>query len=1590
MKKILSTLVMCLILGVGSVWAKTVGGSATPILISGNAATTGKGGQVKVVGESDDNVWTYGTDSYSASTSGLSREHMYMHAKADDGFYFVGWAESYSANGQYTLIQNYQSSLGLGFSVSGNSSSNPLHYAATSVATSGENITRYAIFKPVTVDAMTIDGEAITSKTLNSTDKNGYKEATIVFTTAHADNWNDFVNDAVVLEGDGRFKIQSYNRDGNTVTVVVRFTDDDHHVMDGTLPSATVTLTSKGDATSKKTATITATSDLTPKTTITPSPCDLTPSSPVLAGNTVSATLNVAAAVGYTNVVAAATITAVEFTNPEDAELKGYTLDATDPKAPVVSFTPTEFSINQANVETEICVTTAYTDANDKVITHTECVTITADAGKVITIGGVKDAVMDFGIIDYTETNVPVSIEYPIYSTLAATAFKKTETGFTTDISHVVNKFTGSGATDDKLTVTVNSTLVPNDYTATLTYTEDGADPISASLTVKVSIKLAKPVVTATVPDGNVTLTWPAVYGANRYIIKSEGVEIATITETTYKVTNIGGQELTKGRQYSFTVTAVYGDNPEKGNRESDIAYATPGIPTVITYGDIDDINMYTGTEMGAGNGGVYESFPYSKKRPISLDNVFDEITNAPLFDFLYIFGITTNQDDGNTINNTLASTTTPCNAKTPCYMYRQSDGKYVLDSEFDAVTTRFDHQKNMGNKKLYFTGYCPFANIGTQVNDEGWMYFIGDKNNPVDIYLEDCQIYGRCRSSDGSQNTAKFPKNEVLIEASIGNVLGGKENINYMKGFSSIFVFSSTATDEDAPYRPTIHIRGKNHLRGQLGFITEVFAYVLGQKLTMDKITDNRIINVGTSSAPITIKPDNSNGYTHLTMDDFWPNSSGITPTNGYLNLDSYKLGEASRVPSIDMGSEFSSLTFNGGQYHLHNSASPDGEYTCNMAISYRKFYKEAEVLSVTPKVSLYGFGGDQAANQVIINSGTFTMEKNMYGTKGGTYYIDQDEYLDLRLPAGSTSRPSQINGGTFNGISHVVFCSEVASSGGSPINSAGEWLCMQDVPVNAETTSYGSATFDIPAPFYIYEEPMVVYDLDGNIEGVSTANQYGGQSANAYNKDGQSVVSLMLSGSGAECELGGCTDCEKLEESLYRNWATTIPRVQVTIAGVEAEVGGDEEVPYNKEGEVKPKFKVNQLMYMDLDGLQNQAIELEESEFYISPDVKPRGNFTNKEPYTILKHLNMVKVVQADRWYTFVAPFDIHRVEVLEIDERKVSAITSKADAMREQLKANAKFMIAINGFIIPNSEGRSSGLTFEEIVSLDQANQPKKLIKLKHYNGQKESDNNYGANILNANYYLYEAPEGELNKSETINGLDTFHIVWKPVHREGEAGQPLMKQGRVYAIQFPYCPMCAVVEENDYWSNKMIRFYGACSGKDGQTINGTDYQNTILAASPSEGNAMFKGNSTLADMTLVANAGYYVHNTTDDYFYLNNSSYILQPTEGFIHYTPKAGAQMPARISRSGQIEYDENAETGVDGVPTVGDRTSLMLFGAYDGFEVLALHEQLVTVYNLQGNVVFQQYMTAGEQVYVATGAGIFVVRGESEAIKVMVD
>ena len=1041
---------------------------------------------------------------------------------------------------------------------------------------------------------------------------------------------------------------------------------------------------------------------------------------------------------------------------------------------------------------------------------------------------------------------------------------------------------------------------------------------------------------------------------------------------------------------YQLVATSEKQANPTTDNLKAVFAFKSS--PPTIVYNDVIDPDydkFWTGTEKGAGDGGVYESFPYRKKTKVDLKNIFDVNTHNALFDVLYIFGLTTTNNAGDdTIK--APSTSVGCNAMTLCYVYHKSnDGThYVYNTTFDAVGTRFDHGTSMNGKHLYFTGYCPFAYMGVNASEEGWMYFKDDRSateKTVDIYLDNCEIMGRYKTPTGKNDG--YNSYTLELTADIGTLGGEEPNNSFIFGASSPFIFTSARTSSSEPYQPTIHIAGQNHLQGQLGsYITKTVGHVQSGGSTLTTI-DAGINGVYTYSSPITIKPIELNTFTDLVMTDIWKDN---TITNGYLKLDATKPtnSNAEKVVAIDLGSKNGSLTINGGQYHLRNSAA-DGTYACNLAIGYRRFSKLVEkdvplLGAMKVLLHLYGFGGDVADCKVIINSGTFTMYKNMY-MNGGTplgagYYKDQENFLDLRLPAGNGD--SRINGGTFNGISNVLMCSRVTTTGASPKNGYGDWLCLQEFEVTEEKQMNGSVNFNLPELYIegerVYEDPQVVYDITNaaDREMVVGGYLYGGQSVNTYVKDGKCYVNLMLAGEAYSND-GYCPDCDYQEEAIIFQWATAIPKFEATktVDGQEQaiNVGGDIKVEEAPSGE-DVEYQTNQLLYMDCAGMENYSMNLvaQGAKITFADPNQPRGQVVNKNDYWILKHLNILKSVQADTWYTFTAPFNVHDISVVETNETTISK-KNRAEAIEQQAQDNLQILYDLQDFIIPTAEGRASSLILTDLLKANPSMPNRVRQPLTHYDS---------TNITTANYYLYELKNEVFSTTETGENLA---VTWKPVKRS--AGEPLMYRGKTYAIQFPWCPMCndlADREYYDYWSNKLVLFHG--NGP--QPVWGITQQSS-LATAPSAGCATLAGNSTLADMTLTAADGAYVHNPENDYFEQNETDYPLKPTEGFMLYNP-GPASIPARISRSGKIEYGENNTSNLEGVPTIGDRTSIMLFDAYDGFEILSLCEQLVTVYNLQGNVVFQQYMAEGEQVYVATGTGIYVVRGESEAIKVMVD
>lgn len=344
---------------------------------------------------------------------------------------------------------------------------------------------------------------------------------------------------------------------------------------------------------------------------------------------------------------------------------------------------------------------------------------------------------------------------------------------------------------------------------------------------------------------------------------------------------------------------------------------------------------------------------------------------------------------------------------------------------------------------------------------------------------------------------------------------------------------------------------------------------------------------------------------------------------------------------------------------------------------------------------------------------------------------------------------------------------------------------------------------------------------------------------------------------------------------QDIPNNWVLALPKLRITdTQKSEVCLGGPIEVPNTTDGN-------NHLLYADLEGLEGySAINSKGDTIALYDPVKTRGEVLNEDPYTIYKHLHLFKVVQADTWYPFTAPFDIYKVASLETkEEADIAAEKSKSTATKMQAEANLNMLYELLELIKQNQNPQTSNLTLDDLLaSIGTAN-----ITLKHYNGKDQDDDNYGATVFNSNYYLYEIDPREFMLDD--NGNTNYS--WVPVSRE--AGKPLMYAGQTYALQFTWCPMCndlATRDYYDYWSNKIIYFYG----KGAQDICGTNQHEAILETAPSIENLLFTGNYTLKDYTLPSGYIQDLDPTSDNFndFVLSENQ-IIKPTEGYMAHNP-----------------------------------------------------------------------------------------------------
>ena len=383
--------------------------------------------------------------------------------------------------------------------------------------------------------------------------------------------------------------------------------------------------------------------------------------------------------------------------------------------------------------------------------------------------------------------------------------------------------------------------------------------------------------------------------------------------------------------------------------------------------------------------------------------------------------------------------------------------------------------------------------------------------------------------------------------------------------------------------------------------------------------------------------------------------------------------------------------------------------------------------------------------------------------------------------------------------------------------------------------------------------------------------------------------------------------------------------------------------------------------------------------------------------EDYTIDYHLNILMAVEADKWMTFAAPFDITDLTIIEAaDEDSVSLLT-KASARNAIADANMDFCYRMSNLIVPEiTGGRTASHTLSTVatLSINNIKNARTQAGLSAGNRGVYPLNHYdGTNIRSAHYYLYEI-DGNDDSFTTDEAGENLNIRWIPVAKKASDARKdssiLMHKGHVYAIQFPYCPLCNDVDTRtyyDYWTGKLVIFHGYGP----QTVSGSNAQTNIKNTTTAAGTARLTGNYTFKEMSLNAKTAY-LHDSSTDLFTLNTSTATIKPTQGYMLFTAPVNSPQVASFSRAGRVvSYVQDEEVTTDShVPSIGDQTSMLLYRLDGGFAIDPVRSQQVKLYDMRGQVLFSGYLIEGTHHPFYLSQGLYVLQGEYETLKVLVE
>lgn len=953
------------------------------------------------------------------------------------------------------------------------------------------------------------------------------------------------------------------------------------------------------------------------------------------------------------------------------------------------------------DIQATLTIKCKYRDASGNLIeSDPQTITFSADVGDAVKIDDVKDANYNFGQVTYDGSIHTHSLSYATNMTGLVLSWQSG-----TYFEHQID--------GENIVISLKSTAIPADYTDRLSV-KSGETEV-ASLSVSAQVRLAKPELEANGDVKSVLLEWNEVYGATKYIIKSGANEIETLTAADaltagyeYTVNSIAGTPVVIGQSYSFTVTAVYGEDALIATKisVSDEKTASPSeYPYTITTDNAskDKLGMATGLKNGLKvNGDVAKYNPSKAQWDVDVTSTFDANGNA-LFDRLYIFGLTTGPSGGDVQG--YAGVTMP-NAITPCYIYeKRNDGKaYEHKATIDNMNTDTKNStwfdlKLSGNekKKIYLTGWCPYGSTGVTINEHGLLYVTGNNSNQIDIYLENCYLYSRIHKRDNGLDWGSGNFDYELLDYTGWNILSAVNVITEdgldegAKGAASAIVIEATG---NTAFPANIHIKGDNLVFGHRGasLWVKVDAELGSFSVKVDQ-------SMGHYSAPIYVRPKDKKKITTLTMDDKWPTDAtyqNIYHTNGYLKFEK----ELPAGPSIDLGNNNTTLNFNGGRFELEASLPTQDNYPNNLAICVRNGEFTYEGMPDGLKTYVYyGLAGDATGGTVNINDGSvwvtkFTPKINKWSGAvvnnsdffDDIFEVDGVEYSNtLRLPG-----KTYVRGGSHKG--YLRACSDLASSGSTPTDGPTDGnsyleqrvyeVKSSDLDLSIDTNNDGildngfvkETFFTGIDPIGLFKSEKVTPSTNGATE-MLLETYYTNNSSN-YSSVGGSygrASILPVEGDDGKKRIYLWVPGQAKHPITFTKWFLSLPYIKADLSegllaqfGLNLEFGTEDMVPYEqytqKEGG-GDKHVVKNLWRIEMDENLLAAAEevgklpakvADKFQFVDLNDQSFRNgmyqNIMNENDYLIKNSIYSFRMIKADDWMLFCPQFDVKNIYILE----------------------------------------------------------------------------------------------------------------------------------------------------------------------------------------------------------------------------------------------------------------------------------------------------------------------------------------------------